>query len=334
MNNDSTQAVTRQGQGDFAALVAPHQRVLLAHCYRMLGSWTEAEDTLQDALMRAWEAHPRFEGRAAIQTWLYRIATNACLTTLRKRPRRSGPDLMGPAVRADEGMAQALEEACWIEPFPDRVLEVPDTESATIKRESVALAFVVALQHLPPRQRAVLLLRDVVGYDATEVAAMLAISLAAANSALGRARATLAQARRLNVAPAITMLNADQALLLNRYVAAWENRDVDSLVALLAEEATFSMPPFPNWFEGRSAISDVLRGKIFARERRFRLLPIVASGQPAFAIYKTENGAARFEPHGIQLVWLDVRSIASVITFLKPRLVTAFGLPAEVALPD
>ncbi|MFN0305720.1 MAG: RNA polymerase subunit sigma-70 [Burkholderiales bacterium] len=333
MNNDSTPPATRHGQGDFATLVAPHRRVLAAHCYRMLGSWTEAEDALQDALSRAWQAHPRFEGRAAIETWLYRIATNACLTTLQKRPRRSVPELMGSAVRADEGMAHALEEARWIEPFPDRVLEVPDIESATIKRESVALAFVVALQHLPPRQRAVLLLRDVVGYDATEVAAMLAISIAAANSALARARATLAQTRRLNVAPAINMLNADQALLLNRYVAAWETRDVDSLVALLAEEATFSMPPFPTWFEGRSAITEVLRGRIFARERRFRLLPIIASGQPAFAVYKMENGAARYAPHGIQLIWLDARSIASVITFLKPRLVTAFGLPTELALP-
>lgn len=316
-------------ESEFGALIAPHRRVLLTHCYRMLGSWTEAEDALQDALVRAWQAHPRFEGRAAIRTWLYRIATNACLTLLEKRPRRSIPEFMAPAVRDDAAVARALEEAHWIEPYPDATFEMPDVEAVVNQRESVALAFVIALQHLPPRQRAVLLLRDVVGYDAAEVADMIKASLAAVNSALSRARATLAAARQPNWLSGPAVLDAGQEALLKRYVEAWQARDVDSLVALLAEESSFSMPPVSAWFQGHAAIAGVLRGRVFAEERRFRLHPMVASGQPAFAVYKAERNATSFSSHGIQLVSLGPDSIQRVITFLKPRLVTAFGLPAN-----
>jgi RNA polymerase sigma-70 factor, ECF subfamily len=311
--------------GDFGALTAPYHRALMAHCYRMLGSWTDAEDALQDALLRAWQGHPQFEGRAALQTWLYRIATNACLTALQKRPRRSIPEFMASGARADQGMAKALEDALWMEPFPDQV--APDLESAAIEREAVALAFIVALQHLPPRQRAVLLLRDVVGYEAVEVAAILSISLAAANSALARARATLVKVRGIQFASSTASLDATQALLLKRYVDAWESGDVDSLVTLLADEASFSMPPYPTWFEGRLAIAQALRGRIFAQQREFRLRSTSANGQRAFAVYKMDKGGSNFTPHGIQIVWLRQDAIESVVTFLKPRLVTAFGFP-------
>ncbi len=289
MKNDSGTEFAHPEPNDFGTLIAPHRRVLLAHCYRMLGSLTEAEDAFQDALVRAWQTHPQFEGRAAIRTWLYRIATNACLTLLEKRPRRSIPEFIAPAVRDDEGVARALEESHWIEPYPDAMVEMPDVEAVANQRESVALAFVVALQHLPPRQRAVLLLRDVVGYEAAEVADMIKASLAAVNSALGRARATLAAARQPNWSSGPAALDAGQKALLKRYVEAWQARDVDSLVALLAEEASFSMPPVPAWYQGRPAITGVLRGRVFAQERRFRLHPTVANGQPAFAVYKAEK---------------------------------------------
>lgn len=181
---------------------------------------------------------------------------------------------------------------------------------------------------IPPRQRAVLLLRDIVGYEAAEVADMIKASLAAVNSALGRARATLAAARQPNWSSGPAALDAGQEALLKRYVEAWQARDVDSLVALLAEEASFSMPPVPAWYQGHPAITGVLRGRVFAQERRFRLHPTVANGQPAFALYKAEWDATSFGAHGIQLVSLGTDSIQRVITFLTPRLVTAFGLPA------
>ncbi len=318
------QSSTENGSPEFAALVAPHRRALLVHCYRMLGSWTEAEDALQDALLRAWQAHARFEGRAALGTWLYRIATNVCLSRLSSQHARAIPQSLGPAADSDQNMASALEEARWIEPAPDHLIVDPQTRA--IERESVALAFVVALQRLAPRQRAVLLLRDVLDYEATEVAHMLETSVASVTSALARARLGLEQARSaLSMASAPTSL--EQAQLLERYVKAWEARDIETLVALLRADADFSMPPYPTWFKGRAAIESVLRNRIFAQERRFLLKPTSAGGQPAFILYKADKSNPVFHAHGVQVVWAGRDEVHSVVTFLQPGLVTGFGFP-------
>lgn len=319
----------------FPRLVEQHRREILGHCYRMLGSWSEAEDVGQEVFLRAWRALERFEGRASVRSWLYRIATNACLTALRARTRRGLPTLESPAAASPYRVdpPDPEQEELWIEPYPDAVLSgTEDGETRAASRQTVTLAFVVALQHLPARQRAVLLLREVVGYEASEVASMLRMTLSAVTSALGRARARLARTRTASAELGPNSLTASQRRLLERYVEAWESGDVEALVALLSRDATFSMPPISTWFRGRRGISSALIGHVFGDERRFRLLPTRANGQLAFGIYKAEHGESSYRGYGIQLVSLGRGGVQSVVTFLVPRLVKAFGLPSELSI--
>lgn len=315
----------------FDAIARAHRRELLVHCYRMLGSWTDAEDVLQDVMLRGWRGFARFEGRASARTWLYRIATNACLAALRGQRRRSIPDVAGQAAPVGAPLAPPVEEARWIQPFPTAAHS--HVEALASARESVTLAFVLALQHLPPRQRAVLLLREVVGYESSEVAAMLRTTVPAVNSALARARGRVARLRRRHrEEPGIAPLDAGQRKLLKSYLKAWEAGDIDTIVSLLSRDATFSMPPWPTWYRGRAAITRWLVDDALADGRAFRYRPTVANGRPAFAVYKKERGERTFSAFGIEILWLDGNHVAKVVAFCFPRLNRAFGFPVRLPL--
>ena len=308
---------------DFDALMRAHRRELLVHCYRMLGSWTDAEDCVQEVSLRAWRGLARFQGRASARHWLYRIATNVCLTARRSRARRSLPEIeVGPAA-AGSAPGPPIEEARWIEPMP------VDAEAVLSARETVSLALLVALQRLAPRQRAALLLRDVVGYETHEVADILGTTTAAVHSALARARARMGSSRETetNARP-----DRGQRATLKRYVEAWEAGDVRALVALFSHDAVVSMPPFATWYRGRAAIARWIAEEVLAGGRSFRVFPTRANGPHAFAFYKSgppclpgEVAQETYEPHCIQLVWLERGRIARVVSFLSPRLVRAFG---------
>jgi RNA polymerase sigma-70 factor (ECF subfamily) len=314
----------------FEAIVHAHRRELLVHCYRMLGSWTDAEDMLQNVLLRAWRGFERFEGRASARSWLYRIATNACLAALRRQPRRSLPDVTSAPAAVGGPLAPPLEEARWIQPFPTAAYS--DVEALASSRESVTLAFVLALQYLPPRQRAALLLREVVGYEASEVAAVLGTTVPAVNSALARARRRVAQRRRHGDGPGIAPLDAGQKKLLKSYLKAWEVGDIDAIVSLLSRDATFSMPPWPTWYRGRAAITRWLADSALADGRLFRYRRTLASGRPAFAVYKKERRERSFKAFGIEVLWLDGHHVAKVVSFCFPQLNTAFGFPDRLPL--
>jgi RNA polymerase sigma-70 factor (ECF subfamily) len=322
--------VERPSALSFEDLLRVHRRELLVHCYRMLGSWTDAEDVFQEVSLRAWRGLERFEGRASARSWLYRIATNACLSALHGRSRRTLPEVAVPALTDGGELPPSEEEARWVQPMPSGVADVASS------REAVTLAFVVALQHLPPRQRATLLLREVVGYEAGEVAAMLKTSTPAVNSALIRARERMERFReRHGVEPKIAPLTPAQKELLRSYVEAWEAGDVDAIVALFRRDGSASMPPYAAWYRGHTALSRWLSG-VFSGDRAFRLFPTVASGRPAFAFYKSgdpclpgESAHAAFAPHCIQVVWLAGRRVSRIVSFLSPRLVKDFGFGAR-----
>jgi RNA polymerase sigma-70 factor (ECF subfamily) len=332
-------AFAKGGDRDaFQQLAEPHRRELQLHCYRMLGSFHDAEDLVQETFLRAWRGLHRFEGRASFRSWLYRIATNACLKALSSRTsaRRVLPETQGPpSVQMPEG--GPATEVAWLEPYPDAALEgiadaAPGPEARYEVREAVQLAFIAAIQHLPPRQRAVLLLHDVLGWSAAEAARLLDTSVASVNSTLQRARATLE--KRLPAGrPGVPPVPDDrQRALLDRYVRAWESADVDGFVALLREDAVLRMPPWREWYVGREAI-----GAFFAWAWRsgghgpFRLVPIAANRQPAFAFYSRGRNGADWRAHSIHLLMPQDESIATLTFFVSPQLFAAFGLPA--ALP-
>jgi RNA polymerase sigma-70 factor (TIGR02960 family) len=284
----------RAGDGDaFRALTEPHRRELLVHCYRMLGSFQDAEDALQDTLLAAWRGIGGFEGRASIRTWLYRIATNTCLNARRSASRRSAREWDMPAVEPPE--PTQLGEILWLEPFPDALLEGVGAgplgpEARYEQSEAISLAFVTALQVLPPRQLAVLILRDVLGFHANEVAGMLDSTVDGVNSALKRARASLRH--RLPPAPTAPDPSAEQALVAE-FVRAYESGDVEALVALLTDDVFVSMPPIPLEYQGREAASRLF-GSIFRSGRRVDLVPTRANGQPAFGAYlRARTGVRR-----------------------------------------
>jgi RNA polymerase sigma-70 factor, ECF subfamily len=319
------------GPSDALAAQFEEYRVeLTAYCYRMLGAPFEAEDAVQDTFVRAWRAYDRFEGRAALRSWLYRIATNVCLDMLGSRQRRARPMDLGPARSADNPLGAALPEVTWIEPIPDaRVVPVGgDPAALTEQRESIRLAFIATLQHLPPRQRAVLILREVLQWQATEVAELLDTTVASVNSALQRARATLGSRDPLADDPPEAMDQEKQALLA-RYVDAFERYDMDSLTSLLREDATWNMPPYALWLQTHADIVKWCLGPGIGC-RGSRLIAIEANDSPAFGQYKPAPGGG-YEPWSVQVLELSGRRISGITFFLDTaKLFPMFGLPARL----
>jgi RNA polymerase sigma-70 factor (ECF subfamily) len=316
-------------EDDFARLADPFRRELLAHCYRMLGSLHDAEDLVQDTYLRAWRAYHDFEARASLRTWLYRIATNACLTALESKDRRVLPSGLGGPGDPQVPLAARLDTVAWLQPVPSAVVnEHPDDPAAILEaRESTRLAFVAALQHLPPRQRAALLLRDVLGLHADEVAALLETTPASVNSALQRARAQIDR-----MAPREDALVGDPAIeaaVVDRYVTAFEKADVDGIAALLREDVQLEMPPFPTWFAGRDAVAGFFGERVFGHGTR-RLVPTSANGYPAVATYWLESDGV-FRPHSIQVFEIAEGAIAHMHVFLDADLFASFGLPATLS---
>jgi RNA polymerase sigma-70 factor (ECF subfamily) len=306
----------------------PYRRELTAYCYRMLGSGFEAEDAVQDTMVRAWKAVDRFEGRSALRSWLYRIATNVCLDMLRGPQRRAHPMDLGPSSPADTALPAGLPENTWVMPVPDsRVLPVDgDPAEIAASRDTIRLAFVAALQHLPPRQRAVLILREVLRWQAAEVAELLDTSVASVNSALQRARATL-DTVNLDADRPVTV-DADQQELLARYVDAFERYDITSLVSLLHEDASFTMPPYPLWLRGPVEIGRWYVGQGIGCQGA-RLVATAANGCAAFASYKV-SGPGTWEPFNVHVVEVSGDRISGLHHFLYPELFPAFGLPARL----
>jgi RNA polymerase sigma-70 factor (TIGR02960 family) len=323
----------RSGDGDaFQALIEPFRRELQVHCYRMLGSLQDAEDAVQDTLLAAWQGLGRFEERASLRTWLYRIATNRCLNWLRAASRRPAKEWDVPNVEPPE--PTHLSEVVWLEPYPDALLEgafdVPlGPEASYDQTESISLAFVAALQVLPPRQLAVLVLRDALGFHASEVADMLDSTVDSVNSALKRARAALHQQRLVDRAsPPAAGSSAEQAIVV-KFVRAWEAADPDALVALLTDDVFVSMPPNPFEYEGRDVVVRLF-ASIFGAGRRFDLVPTRANGQPAFGAYLRDASGTR-RAVGLYVLTLSRDRICAMTRF-ESAVLPSFGLPRS--LPD
>ncbi len=307
-----------------------HREALVGHCYRMLGSAAEADDAVQETLVRAWRALDGFDGRASLRTWLYRIATNVCLDALADRARRERPVGIGPAGTVHDELVER-PRTHWLEPIPD-VQALPadgDPAERLALRQSIRLAFVAALQRLPPRQRAALLLAEVLGWPASEIASALETSVAAVNSALQRARATLAESAPPEAA--VAGLTPEQETLLARYVDAFERYDVDALAALLREDATLSMPPYTLWLRGPAAIKSWFLGRGIGC-RGSRLVPTAANGLPAFGQYRPAAPGRPHQPWSLVVLELDCDRIAAMNHFLDTAtLFPRFGLPPELA---
>ena len=320
----------------FERLAGPYRREIKLHCYRMLGSLHEAEDAVQETYLRAWRAFDSLEDGGAIGAWLYRIATNASLDALasRKQARRLLPDQHGPAAAALQLPETPATEIAWLEPYPEAGLETvadeaPNPEARYSSREAVQLAFVAAIQELPPRQRASVLLCDVLGWASGEAATLLGGSAASVNSALQRARDTLAKRYPDGRRPVSPRPTAEQRKLLDRYLKAWEGHDIKGFVALLKEDAAVVMPPWLQWFVGRETI-----GSFFAAAWQscggLRLIPTAANAQPAFAVYERSNTDGLWHAHSIHVLTLDRGAIATLTAFVPPTgpdLFPAFGLP-------
>ena len=318
-------AGSKNGMSLDVAQLEVHRPALIGHCYRMLGSPLDADDAVQDTMVRAWRSLDRFDGRSSLKTWLYRIATNVCLDALSDRSRRARPIEDGHEGSLYDPL-EALPRTHWLEPVPDaRVIpaDADPSEQAAL-RQSIRLAFVAALQHLPPKQRAALLLTEVIGWSAAEVAETLETSVPAINSALQRARATLAT-RDLGEARA--SLSASQVTLVDRYVSAFERYDVNALAALLTEDATLSMPPYTFWLRGQDRIREWLQGR-GSGCRGSRLVPTAASGSPAFGQYR-QGGR---EPWAIIVLELESDRITGMTSFLDTAtLFPLFGLSRQLA---
>ena len=306
-----------------------HRGELTGYCYRMLGSPFEADDAVQDTMVRAWRGLDRFEDRSTLRSWLYRIATNVCLDMLRGRKRRALPvDLVSSSPPILESLGAPLADSAWIEPMPDdRLAWAGDPAELAVSRESVRLAFVAALQHLPPRQRAVLILRDVLRWKADEVAVLLDASVASVNSALQRARSTLAD-RDLTTSEAVSDV---QQQLLARYVDAFQRYDIDALVALLHEDATMTMPPYALWLQGRADIATWLVGP--GKDcRGSHWVQVMANGSAAFAQYRPSGPGGGHEPWALHLAEVAGDRISAMVTFLDTgRLFPLFGLPLTIS---
>jgi RNA polymerase sigma-70 factor, ECF subfamily len=315
---------------DLERTLEQHRVELTGYCYRMLGSSFEAEDAVQETMVRAWRGFDRFEGRSALRSWLYRIATNVCLDMIEGRQRRALPMDLVSSSSGDSEAGPRLPESKWIQPIPDG-RAVPPTEDpaeVTESRESIRVALIAALQHLPARQRAVLILREVLRWKASEVAELLHTSVVSVNSALQRARSTLAAS---NVAESDVLMPEDdeQRALLARYVDAFERFDIDSLVSLLHEDATMSMPPYELWLQGADELRKWLLGAgSGCRGSRFE--PVEASGSPGFAQWRPDGAGGGFEAWAIHVLRVSEGRISGIDFFVDPDLFPLFGLPLRV----
>ena len=327
MNEAGLLAAAKRGDEEaFARVVDPYRRELHAHCYRMLGSTHDAEDALQDALLDAWSGLARFQGRSSLRSWLYTVTTHACLKVIRRRPKRVLPIDYGPPVEAHHAHLEPLAESVWIEPFQDEQLRYEE-------RETVELAFVAALQHLPARQRAVLILRDVLGFSAREAAEILDATPPAIDSALQRAHRTVDERMPGQSQQAALSSLDDERLreLVDGYVNAWENADVDALVTLLADDAAVAMPPEREWYAGREAVGAFLATRPLSGRVRWRVVPIRANGQLAFAHYRLDTDEALYRLSEICVLMLEGDRIKEITAFRAPAAFASFDLPETLA---
>lgn len=311
---------------DFLREADVFRRELLAHCYRMLGSVHDAEDLVQETYLRAWRAQEKFEGRSSLRTWLYRIATRVCLTALETRGKRPLPSGLGSERSDPDAVLEERAEVPWLEPVPDAMVGA-DPAAVVTSRESIRLALIAALQHLPPRQRAVLVLRDVLQWRAAEVAKAIGTTTTAVNSILQRARAQLGEATPTEdsvVEPA----DADQRALLERYVAAFEKKDIAAIVELFTKDALWEMPPFTGWYSGPEAIGRLVDRKCPAGPGGLRLVTTQANGQPAFGVYLLDGDA--FQPFQLHVLTLTPAGVSHVVSFFDTRLFAKFGLPESL----
>jgi RNA polymerase sigma-70 factor (TIGR02960 family) len=329
----------RRGEPEpFERLVSRHRRELLAHCYRMLGSSHDAEDAVQESLLGAWRGLATFEGRSSVRTWLYQIATNACLRLISRRPRRILSPDYGPPRDSTDDLGEPGTGLIWLEPWPEGepAGETDDIDPADryMQRESVELAFVAALQFLPGTQRAVLILRDVLEFPSAAVAGILDTTPIAVNSALQRARRTVRERvpEKTQQAELDALGNDGQRELVNSFMRAWERADVAALVELLVEDARFTMPPLPAWFRGRQDIGRFFADRMFAR--RWRLVPVRANGQPAFAGYRGDPEGHRFHLVGINVLSVSAGRVSWIASFLDPDVLRHFGLPTQMPPGD
>ena len=319
------------GEGAFRALIEPHHASLHAHCYRMLGSVHDADDALQDALLRAWRGLARFEGRSAVRTWLHTIATNACLDLIGRRPKRVLPMDYGPPAAGPDSDSASAPAAVWIEPYPDELLDAGDgaaPEARYEEREAIELAFIAALQHLPARQRAALILRDVLGFRAREVAEALEVSPAAVNSALQRARKSIDERLPARSQQATMRSLGDSRVreIVERFVDAFERGEVGAILELLAEDATFEMPPYTAWSDGRGRVGEswlMPEGP----PPRLRYLATGANAQPAAAAYVLRPGSDRYVPLALDALALAEGGISRIVAFRGTDVFERFGLP-------
>jgi RNA polymerase sigma-70 factor, ECF subfamily len=330
LERELLEAIRGGDEDAFRRLIEPHRAELHAHCYRMLGSFHDAEDALQETLLRAWRALPRLGGPRLLRPWLYRIATNVCLDALGRRPKRLLPIDRGSPAGPDEDPGEPLAESVWLEPYPDREVGLGDgytaPEARYEQREAVELAFIAALQHLPAMQRAVLILRDVLGFSAREVAETLETTIASVNGALQRARKTAAERvpARSQQATLRSLGPKRVREIVANYVDAWERGDVDALVAMLSEDATFAMPPYAAWWRGREVIA------AFAAEPVHRYLPTVANGQVANAAYRWNPERGSYLAEAVEVLTLEATQVNAMTAFMTPEIFPHFGLPVEL----
>jgi RNA polymerase sigma-70 factor (ECF subfamily) len=327
---DATDTGQDTSADDFPALADPYRRELFAHCYRMVGSVHDAEDLVQETYLRAWRSYHGFEGRSSLRTWLYRIATNVCLTSLEGSDRRPLPTGLGaPSSTAGEPLVTA-DEVLWLQPVPDSMIADPAEQAAA--RDTIRLAFVAALQHLPPRQRAVLILRDVLKWPAAEVAAALEISTAAVNSVLQRAHAQLAKAH-------LSLDSVDQPVadehkeLLEKYVTAFWEKDIDGIVALLKQDAIWEMPPYVGWYAGAENIGRLIDTQCPGERHDMPMVATSANGQPAFGLYMRQPGG-EFTPFHLQVLTITDGAVSHVGAFFDHALFETFGLPPVLREED
>lgn len=317
----------------FGILIEPYRRELRAHCYRMLGSVIEAEEIVQETFLRAWSRRETYAGRATLRAWLYKIATNLCIDTQRRKPRRALPITREPASTLEQPIPASIYEPIWLEPYPADIPapEGTNPEARYSMVKSIKLAFLASLHLLPPFQRAVLILRDVLDWPASEVADVLGQTIPSVKSALYRARITMARHQRtLQSETIITQISGEIiSKLLESYMQAWEAADVEGLVAILCDDCTFSMPPIPSWYRGRVEIGLLVSKTVFRGQARgrWRLLPTVANAQPGFGLYKLNESSGNYDGYGIQVITFAGNEISDITTFRNPVLIEIFGLP-------